>query len=171
VDAGDARGRYRLKQNGRELVSPDIAVGVNSHRYWLLRVDPAAGGIGSGSLIVRGGWTPREIVFTARGTGPFRLAYGNSRAQTGALEIGTLVPGWRTDQEPQNPWLDGRAKLAGESDAPADRRQNGACGRAARGCGRARVDGVAAVEADAAVRNEVTKPIVRGPGDASSGRR
>ena len=92
---------YRLNQNGRELVSPDIAVGVNSHRYWLLRVDPAAGGIGSGSLIVKAGWTPREIVFTARGTGPFRLTYGNSTAQAGSLRIETLVPGWRTDQEPQ----------------------------------------------------------------------
>ena len=50
---------YRLNQNGRELVSADIVVGVNSHRYWLLRVDPAAGGIGSGSLIVKAGWTPR----------------------------------------------------------------------------------------------------------------
>jgi hypothetical protein len=90
---------YRLNQNGRELVSPDIAVGVNSHRYWLLRVDPAAGGIGPGSLIVRAGWTPREIVFTARGTGPFRLAYGNSKAQAGSLGIEALVPGWRTDQE------------------------------------------------------------------------
>lgn len=92
---------YRLMQNGRELTSPDIAVGVNSHRYWLLRVDRAAGGIGSGPLIVRAGWTPREIVFTARGTGPFRLAYGNSRAQAGSLGIDTLVPGWRTDQEPK----------------------------------------------------------------------
>ncbi len=92
---------YRLNQNGRELVSPEIAVGVNSHRYWILRVDPAAGGIGSGSLVVRAGWTPREIVFTARGSGPFRLAYGNSRAQAGSLGIDILVPGWRTDQEPK----------------------------------------------------------------------
>ena len=92
---------YRLNQDGRELVSPDIAVGVNSHRYWLLRVDPATGGIGSGSLILRAGWTPREIVFTARGAAPFRLAYGNSKAQAGSLGIDTLVPGWRTDQEPK----------------------------------------------------------------------
>jgi hypothetical protein len=49
---------------------------------------------------VRAGWTPREIVFTARGAGPFRLAYGNSKAQAGSLGIETVVPGWRTDQEP-----------------------------------------------------------------------
>ena len=108
---------YRLNQNGRELVNPDIAVGVNSHRYWLLRVDPAAGGIGSGSLIVRAGWTPREIVFTARGSGPFRLAFGNSKAQAGALGIEDLVPGWRTDQEPQMSVASTGAvqKLAGEA--------------------------------------------------------
>jgi len=110
---------YRLNQNGRELVSPDIVVGVNSHRYWLLRVDPAAGGIGSGPLILKAGWTPREIVFTARGTGPFRLAYGNSRAQAGSFRIDTLVPGWRTDQEPQMAVATTGAvqKLAGEAAA------------------------------------------------------
>ena len=110
---------YRLNPNGRELVSPDIVVGVNSHRYWLLRVDPAAGGIGSGSLIVKAGWTPREIVFTARGTGPFRLAYGNSKAQAGSLRIDTVVPGWRTDQEPQMAVATTGAvqKLAGEAAA------------------------------------------------------
>lgn len=92
---------YRLRQNGRELVSPDLAVGAPSRRYWRLRVDPAAGGIGSGPLLLRAGWTPREIVFTARGAGPFRLAYGNSKARPGALGIDTLVPGWRTAQEPR----------------------------------------------------------------------
>ena len=110
---------YRLNQSGRELVSPDIVVGVNSHRYWLLRVDPAAGGIGSGPLIVKAGWTPREIVFTARGTGPFRLVYGNSKAQAGSFRIDTLVPGWRTDQEPQMAVATTGAvqKLAGEAAA------------------------------------------------------
>ncbi len=92
---------YRLKQNGRELTSPDIPVGTNPHRYWLLKMDSAAGGIGAGSLIVKIGWTPREIVFTARGAGPFRLAYGNSKAPAGSLGVDTLVPGWRTEQEPQ----------------------------------------------------------------------
>ena len=92
---------YRLRQNGRELVSPEISIGTNSHRYWLLRVEPAAGGIGQGSLIVKAGWTPREIAFAARGPAPFRLAYGNEKAQPGSLGIETLVPGWRTDRQTQ----------------------------------------------------------------------
>jgi len=91
---------YRLNQNGREMVSPEVSIGMNSHRYWILSVDAASGGIGAGTLVVRAGWTPREIVFTARGAGPFRLAYGNSKAQAGSLGIETVVPGWRTDQEP-----------------------------------------------------------------------
>lgn len=92
---------YRLRQDGREIASPDIAIAMNSHRHWLLRVDSESGGIGSGTLIVRAGWTPREIVFTARGPGPFRMAYGNARARANALAIEALVPGWRTDSEPK----------------------------------------------------------------------
>ena len=92
---------YRLKQNGRDLASPDVSIGMNSHRYWMLSVEAASGGIGAGTLVARAGWTPREIVFTARGAGPFRLAFGNAKAQAGSLGIETLVPGWRTDQEPQ----------------------------------------------------------------------
>ncbi len=110
---------YRLRQGGAELVSPDVAIAANTHRYWLFRVDPAAGGIGSGPLGVRLGWTPREIVFAARGNGPFRLAYGNAKASASALSIETLVPGWRTDQEPKMPAAStGAAQtLAGEGAA------------------------------------------------------
>ena len=110
---------YRLTQNGRELASPEVSLGMNSHRYWKLSVDAASGGIGAGTLVVRAGWTPREIVFTARGAGPFRLAYGNSKAQAGSLGIETLVPGWRTDQEPQMTVASTGSvqKLAGEAAA------------------------------------------------------
>jgi Protein of unknown function (DUF3999) len=110
---------YRLKQNGRELVSPEVSIGMNSHRHWMLSVDAASGGIGAGTLIVRAGWMPREIVFTARGAGPFRLAYGNAKAPAGSLGVDVLVPGWRTDQEPQMAVAStGSAqKLAGEAAA------------------------------------------------------
>ena len=43
---------------------------------------------------MRAGWTVREIVFAARGEGPFLLAFGNARTQPNALSIETLVPGW-----------------------------------------------------------------------------
>ena len=92
---------YRLTQDGRELVSPALALATNTHRYWLLRVDTKAGGIGAGVLAVKVGWTPRELIFNARGTGPFRIAYGNARAEAGSLPLETLVPGMRTEHEPK----------------------------------------------------------------------
>ena len=110
---------YRMTQNGRELLSPELDIHINSHRYWMLSTDAASGGIGSGTLSMRAGWTPREVVFSARGTGPFRLAYGNARAQPGSLAIETLVPGWRSDGEPRMAVaMTGAAQqLAGESAA------------------------------------------------------
>lgn len=92
---------YRLKQDGRDLASPDLVLGPDMHRYWLLRVDMKAGGIGSGALGVRAGWTPRELIFNARGSGPFRLAYGNVRAESGALPLETMVPDLRADRAPK----------------------------------------------------------------------
>lgn len=92
---------YRLKQDGRELASPALVLGTNTQRYWMLRVNTKAGGIGAGALGMKAGWTPRELVFNARGSGPFRIAYGNARAEPGALPLETLVPGLRTDHEPK----------------------------------------------------------------------
>ena len=49
---------------------------------------------------MRAGWVPREIVFAARGTGPFLIAYGNVAAASSALPITTLVPGYSSGAEP-----------------------------------------------------------------------
>jgi len=92
---------YRLKQDGRDLASPALVLGPNTHRYWLLRVDMKAGGIGSGALGVKAGWTPRELIFNARGGGPFRLSYGNAKAESGALPLETMVPDLRPDRAPK----------------------------------------------------------------------
>jgi hypothetical protein len=72
-----------------------------ARRYWLLRVDQKGGGVGEGAIQVRAGWIGRELVFAARGPGPFQIAYGNGRAQPNALAIQTLVPGWGTDSAPR----------------------------------------------------------------------
>ncbi|HZP91480.1 MAG TPA: DUF3999 domain-containing protein [Burkholderiales bacterium] len=92
---------YRLRQNGREIVSPAVTLAPNARRYWLLRVDQQGGGIGQGAMRLKAGWIAREIVFAARGPGPFRLAFGNARAQPNALPIETLVPGWGSETAPQ----------------------------------------------------------------------
>jgi hypothetical protein len=49
---------------------------------------------------MRAGWSPQEIVFAARGTGPFLIAYGNLAAASSALPVTTLVPGYASGAEP-----------------------------------------------------------------------
>jgi len=92
---------YRLRQDGQTIENSTLRFPPRAHRYWLLRVDQRSGGIGTGAISVEAGWLPREIIFTARGPGPFRLTYGNSRAQRNALPVQTLVPNWGSDSEPR----------------------------------------------------------------------
>ncbi len=92
---------YRLTHAGHEVVNADLSLGRGGFEQWLLRVDPRAGGIGSQLPRIEVGWVPRQLVFIARGEGPFTLAYGNVRATPTDLAIETLVPGWRSDAELQ----------------------------------------------------------------------
>jgi hypothetical protein len=92
---------YRLTQQGHQVSSPDLAVASNTNRYWLLRVDQKGGGLGSGVPHLSAGWVPHKLVFAARGSGPFLIAYGSSKVQPAAYPIETVVPGWRSDQQPK----------------------------------------------------------------------
>jgi hypothetical protein len=91
---------YRLRQDAGEVSAPPLAVATARYRYWLLRVDPKSGGLGRGQPRMRAGWVPQEIVFAARGTGPFLIAYGNVAAASSALPVTTLVPGYASGAEP-----------------------------------------------------------------------
>ncbi len=90
---------YRLAHDGREVVNPDLSLSGSAWEHWLLRLDWRGGGVGTGMPQVEVGWVPRQLVFVARGEGPFVLAYGNARAKSADLPIQTLVPGWRSDAE------------------------------------------------------------------------
>jgi hypothetical protein len=91
---------YRLRQDAGEVSAPPLAVAPATYRYWLLRVDPKSGGLGRGSPRMRAGWNPQEIVFAARGSGPFLIAYGNVAAASSALPVATLVPGYGSGTDP-----------------------------------------------------------------------
>jgi hypothetical protein len=90
---------YRLSREGQELTSPDIEVGPAADRYWLVKVDQRGGGIGTGPLVVGGGWVPHRLLFAARGAGPFQLAYGRHDARPAAFSIATLVPGYKGEED------------------------------------------------------------------------
>jgi Protein of unknown function (DUF3999) len=90
---------YRLTHDGRDVVNADLGLERSGWEQWALRIDPRSGGLGSGVPEIEVGWVPRQLVFVARGQGPFSLAYGNARAEPADLAIQTLVPGWRSDAE------------------------------------------------------------------------
>jgi len=90
---------YRLRDRDTEVSSPEIAISMNSERYWLLRVDQKGGGVGGGVPKIEIGWMPQKLVFAARGAAPFQLAYGSSGVKPAAFAIESLIPGYKTDAE------------------------------------------------------------------------
>jgi hypothetical protein len=83
---------YRLTREGGELASPDVRVAVNPDRYWRILVDQKGGGFGAGEVTLELGWLPHEVLFAARGAGPFTLAYGNQLARPGAAPLAAVLP-------------------------------------------------------------------------------
>lgn len=90
---------YRLRRDGAEIASPDLSIGEDPERYWLLRVDQRGGGLGAGEPRLVLGWVAHEIVWVARGNPPFTLAYGSRDAKPSAYAIESIVPGYRDDAD------------------------------------------------------------------------
>lgn len=85
-------GFYRLKSEV-ELKNGALPVPVNTDRYWLARVDASAGGVGDGTPKLQVGWLPHEVVFLARGAGPFTLGYGSAAAPAIKASLGSIPSG------------------------------------------------------------------------------
>jgi hypothetical protein len=110
---------YRIFNAGSEATSPALDLDPQAGRYWLLRVDPRAGSLGSGMPILRLGWTPAQLVFLARGTPPFTLAFGQRSASGQQLPLESLLPGYRAGAEAALPVAAaGMPRALGGHDAP-----------------------------------------------------
>lgn len=110
---------YRLQRDGGEVISPPLEVGRQPGRYWRLRVDPRAGGLGAGTPVLHLAWTPTELVFLARGTPPFTLAFGDRDAHAVQLPLASLLPGYRAGMEASLPLaLPGAPHALGGHNAP-----------------------------------------------------
>lgn len=116
---------YRILQNGAEIRSPALDIAPRAARYWLLRLDPRAGGIGAGAPVLRLAWTPQELVFLARGGAPFLLAYGQRDAAPAQLPLASLLPGYRPGREAALPEArPGAAIRLGGDNAPLPGRED-----------------------------------------------
>jgi Protein of unknown function (DUF3999) len=82
-------GFYRLKTAGGEQANGPIAISMDRDRYWQARVLSTAN-LPHGALRLQAFWTPSELVFLSRGSGPFVLAYGNSAAGNAEADLASI---------------------------------------------------------------------------------
>lgn len=80
-----------LKNEAALLQNPDLAVPPEPDRFWMMRVGRSGGGIGHGMPRLELGWLPQQLVFIARGEGPFLLAYGSGRVSGTGFQAGEMV--------------------------------------------------------------------------------
>jgi len=93
---------YHLTFEETTLVQDTASVGPTTDRYWKLAVEEDAFSDPSTVPTVELGWLPHELLFVARGEGPFMLAYGSARLgqeEQGRDEHGTLARMMGGDKE------------------------------------------------------------------------
>jgi hypothetical protein len=83
-------GFYRLQGADGELRNGPIGIGVCADRFWLVRVPPSSSALGHGVLRIEAQWRAPDVVFLARGSAPFTLAYGSGSAIGAATPLAAL---------------------------------------------------------------------------------
>jgi Protein of unknown function (DUF3999) len=83
-------GFYRLQSADGELRNGAVKIDLTPWRYWLVRVlrPPASAGGSAPRLEVQ--WRASEVMFLARGAGPYTMAYGSSTAMGVAAPLASL---------------------------------------------------------------------------------
>ena len=82
---------YRVGTGAAEHSNAPINVRTDSDRLWLARRIQPTGPVGP--LRLRATWDAQEVLFLARGAGPFLLAYGDATAGQGSVSLGPLLQG------------------------------------------------------------------------------
>ena len=83
---------YRLSQNGEDVVQDQLPVPGQVVQQLKLTVDDRGGGLGAQAPTVRYAVRSTQVVFLARGAGPYTLALGNPSAKAANLPLATLIP-------------------------------------------------------------------------------
>jgi hypothetical protein len=86
------RGFYRLNGRSGEIASGWVSVPYNGDRYWQVKIDSKTGGLGAQPPKLTLGWIPHELMFIARGGGPFQVAYGSVDAQPAEAAVESILP-------------------------------------------------------------------------------
>jgi hypothetical protein len=83
---------YRLTQGSGEAVQDQLQLSGQVVRQLKLEVDDRGGGLGAQAPELSVAVQATQVVFLARGEGPFTLAVGNAEAKAANLPLNTLIP-------------------------------------------------------------------------------
>lgn len=100
---------YRLTQNGQDVVQNQLQLPGHVVQQLKLTVDERGGGLGAQAPTVRYAVRSTQVVFLARGAGPYTLALGSATAKAASLPLSTLIP----DYSPKRLATLGQAKVDG----------------------------------------------------------
>jgi hypothetical protein len=82
-------GFYRLKGANGEQSNAAITIDIDHDRYWRARIVGPGGPMYQG-LALKVSWIPDEIIFLARGSGPYLLAYGAPAAPAAETDLAAV---------------------------------------------------------------------------------
>jgi hypothetical protein len=80
---------YRINTSDGELRNAPIDIAADTDRYWLARQVGIGAPTGAPPRL-QVAWTPSDVVFLARGSGPFLLAYGSAVAQEAETDLSAI---------------------------------------------------------------------------------
>jgi len=83
---------YRLTQNGQDVVQNELPLSGQIVQQLKLTVDERGGGLGDQAPTLKFAVRATQLVFLARGPGPYTLVVGNATAKAANLPLSTLIP-------------------------------------------------------------------------------
>ncbi|WP_085694883.1 MULTISPECIES: DUF3999 domain-containing protein [unclassified Pseudomonas] len=102
---------YRLTQNGQDVVQNELQLYGQTVQQLRLTVDERGGGLGEQAPSLKYAVRATQVIFLARGEGPYSLALGNAGVKTANLPLSTLIP----DFTPAKLAALGKATVQGEA--------------------------------------------------------
>lgn len=85
---------YRLTQNGQEVVQDELRLSGYPLLQLKLEADERGGGLGATAPSLSFAVRATQLVFLAKGAGPFTLAVGNATVKAANLPLTTLIPNY-----------------------------------------------------------------------------
>ena len=83
---------YRLTQSGQDVVQNELQLPGQTVQQLKLTVDERGGGLGAEAPTVKFAVRSTQLVFLARGAGPYTLVLGSATAKAANLPLSTLIP-------------------------------------------------------------------------------